>query len=64
MVLGLMPGIASQPVAKPLQVFLLAGLSSTPTSMAIEQRLTARKAAACGNCACPLQRIQSNHETQ
>jgi L-serine dehydratase len=30
----------------------LGGLSITPASQAIEQRLTARKAAACGDCSC------------
>jgi hypothetical protein len=52
MALGLMPGVASQAVAKPLKIFLLVGHSITRTSKAIEQRLAARKAAVCGSCAC------------
>jgi L-serine dehydratase len=36
-----------------LRCTALGGLSITPTSKAIEQRLAARKAAACGDCPCP-----------
>jgi L-serine dehydratase len=35
-----------------LRCTALGGLSITPTSKAIEQRLAANKAAGCGNCAC------------
>src|SRR5512139_3883025 len=35
-----------------LRCTALGGLSITPTSKAIEQRLAARKAAACGDCSC------------
>jgi L-serine dehydratase len=36
-----------------LRCTALGGLSITPTSKAIEQRLANRKTAACGDCACP-----------
>jgi L-serine dehydratase len=35
-----------------LRCTALGGLSITPTSKAIEERLAARKTAACGGCAC------------
>jgi len=44
-VAGQMPG--------ELRCTALGGLSVAPTSKAIEQRLAAKKSAACGSCACP-----------
>ena len=41
--------VASQ-MPRELRCTALGGLSTTPTSKAIEQRLTAGKAAACGSC--------------
>ncbi|MBM3853387.1 MAG: serine dehydratase, partial [Verrucomicrobia bacterium] len=43
--------VASQ-MPRELRCTALGGLSITPTSQAIEQRLAAKKAAGCGNCAC------------
>ncbi len=46
-----------------LRCTALGGLSITPTSKAIEQRLAARKPAACADCTCRQPAIQSHHET-
>ena len=43
--------VANQ-MPRELRCTALGGLSITPTSKAIEQRLAARKSAACGSCAC------------
>jgi L-serine dehydratase len=44
-------GVAGQ-MPRELRCTALGGLSITPTSKAIEQRLAARKSAACGACSC------------
>ena len=43
--------VANQ-MPRELRCTALGGLSITPTSKAIEQRLAARKSAACGSCTC------------
>jgi L-serine dehydratase len=43
--------VANQ-MPRELRCTALGGLSITPTSKAIETRLAAKKAAACGGCAC------------
>jgi L-serine dehydratase len=42
----------AEQMPRELRCTALGGLSTTPTSKAIERRLAARKSAACGGCAC------------